>query len=176
MIFTDGIWWLIIVFCLVFWIPQNVFHEGSHAIFIKLFKGKILEFFPFPSKRLDGMFSWAHIKYQYQKDMSETELGLISSGPLMMSFLMIIITSFLIFQFNLNPVVDSILISLYITNWFDASYNLSTFYRKPYSKPMTDGWRSAKHFNILTSHARIFTFGWQTIFGSLIFLPLWILK
>ncbi len=55
-------WWFLATIP-VFWFLQNVYHEGSHAIFGFLVEGReLLGFYPYPHKH-DGRFYFARYHY-----------------------------------------------------------------------------------------------------------------
>lgn len=51
MLFQDSWWWFVPLMALAWWFPQNVLHEGSHALVYKALGYKITDFKPYPNRK-----------------------------------------------------------------------------------------------------------------------------
>jgi hypothetical protein len=166
----DTIWWVALISAVGFWLPQNVIHEGAHAVAARHWGAKIISFWPFPSKKL-GYFTFAHVRWQWgERHVDETADGVIAIAPQALNTLLLMVI--LIFAPRIeNQVAFSILFGLAVTNFVDGAYNLSTLYRKRPEKARTDGWRWAVAWYVGDKQGRALVALWQLGFALMLFAP-----
>lgn len=117
-------WWqflLVIGLSLLFWFPQNVFHEGCHAIAVKFRGGKITAFKPYPHKR-DGKLYFASVSWSINKELFPRERALISIAPWIGNEAVLLIC-FILNTAISNPVATAILFSISVVNFIDFFNN-----------------------------------------------------
>jgi len=166
--------WLIPIFGILMWLVQNLQHELAHAIVAKSSGAKIIEIWPFPSKKL-GYFSWAYVIFYFEKSPSRIQEGFISAAPFIAAGINMLLIS-LILGFHgmiIHPALSTFLCVMFVTNLVDSSYGLSTFYRKK-PKISTDGWKFSSAWNIPEKIVRFVPIAWKVIFISAILLQLFL--
>ena len=110
--------WLWILICaILFWIPQNALHEGSHALMAKCFGQKIIKFWPIPGK-LHGKWMFAYVQY-YGKKLFGWPKRLVTAAPQLLNVILLSILSILAIYFE-HPVIYALI----ITNTADLAANL----------------------------------------------------
>lgn len=166
----NTVWWIDLIAALALWLPQNAIHEGAHAVAARHWGGKIIEFWPFPSKKL-GYFTFAHVRWQWAEGHpDETADGVVAIAPQALNTLLLMVI-FIIEPRISNPVASSILFGWALTNFVDGAYNLSTLYRKRPEVARTDGWRWAVAWKVGDGQGRALVALWQLGFALLLFAP-----
>lgn len=80
----------ILCYALLLWMPQNVIHEGSHALMGRTMGWRIKRFWPFPGCRL-GYFTFAHVVFSLPppRHMTRKRFGLIKIAPIFTNVVLI---------------------------------------------------------------------------------------
>ena len=165
--------WLMPIFIILLWLPQNVHHEGSHALAAKLFSATDVKIYPFPEWS-DSWFPdrFAHMTYKLDPDNmpSENERAIISFAPQLTSTFWIVVLILVLIYVNIPLWLYTLVSALIVVNFIDASVNLSSVFRV-IPKDNQDTWNFIKYIGIKVWLMRIIILTWYMIFGSAIFIP-----
>ena len=171
----ETLFWLLPILVLVWWIPQNAQHESAHAVAVMHWGGDILRFWPFPGRMSDGHWSWAHVEYRWTNGRPDiTADGVVSIAPQFLNTVTLLVL-LSISRWDIGLIPNTILCALYITNYIDGAYNLSTFYRKEPEVKRTDGWEFQHCWQIPVWLCRVGTVCWQAFFLVHLLVPVSIL-
>lgn len=152
----------ILLLMLLLWIPQNAAHELAHAAMHRLAGDKIVRIWPFPGFT-EGHFSFASMRYHREGTVSPFVDGLCSSIPQIANTI-VLVGLMPLHLFALTPLIHHAVCAWGLVNFIDGAVNLSTFYR-PEPHPSKDGWQTARHWQLNHTACRVFTAGWQILFG-----------
>jgi len=135
---------------LLLWLPQNVQHEGMHALAAKRYGASITKLWPFPSRGEDGHFRFAYVLWE-GGEYTDREYGWISAAPQIANVAVTVLLLPLLHLVALPAALFTILGAWAVVNWFDGSVALATFYRRapdeespswwPGYAEHTDGWK-----------------------------------
>jgi len=158
---------LLLLFVLILWLPQNIQHEGMHAIIAKLFGAEEVKIYPLPTW---GPKSWIPKYFAYMtyrnlpKDTSDFKRGFISCAPQIANTLVIAFVILANIILPLPAMLSIFLFALILVNFIDGATNLgSLLVRK--EGHSNDAWDAIKHFKISTGVGRIMVFFWYLILG-----------
>jgi hypothetical protein len=121
------------------WFLQNVIHELSHGLTIKLGCGWNFKIWPFPSNKL-GRFTFAHTiweKTASSKDPTDSGWALIYIMPRLTNIMFMMLSVILLYVCS-NTILSMILLVFMWTNFVDFCVGLFSSLKKP-SK--SDIWR-----------------------------------
>jgi hypothetical protein len=163
---------LTLLVALALWLPQNAAHEGAHILAARQWGAKLVEFVPWPSKKL-GYFTWAHVRWRWENGHPGS-IGdaLTAIAPQFTNTVVLILCAGLYLVLPESPWGRSILTGWAITNFVDGAYNLSTVWRKRPESARTDGWRFVLAMGVKTSTARVGVLTWWILFGGALFAPI----
>lgn len=163
---------LMLLFCALWWIPQNLQHEGAHALTAQYFGATITKIWPFPGM-ISGRWVWAYVQYVQVVRFTSVQEALVSAAPVITNTVSLIIyfthLAFLSPLLASYVVLNSFLAAWAINNYVDGAYNLSTFYRRA-PKMSTDGWKFWEASGFSHTALLIHTISWQLSFGILFLL------
>jgi hypothetical protein len=168
--------WASFVAALIFWLPQNLLHEGAHAMVAKRYGAEITRVWPFPGRMPNGEFAFAHVLWCWTAGTPGTHAqALIAIAPQLSNtlFLIVAVVLMALVGDEMPTLVAAILCGLAITNYIDGAVNLSTFYRQepPDEKKHTDGWRYQLLSRQTIFMLRMLTSCWQVVFLVILLLP-----
>ena len=113
-------WIVTLAVILPFWFLQNVIHELSHGLTLKLGWKWNFSIYPLPSMKL-GRFTWAHVKYERTEESKEVDKegwALIRIMPKLVNIVFMLLASVLAAGIS-NNVVTMILLVFAWTNFID---------------------------------------------------------
>ena len=118
--------WVVAVSALLMWLPQNVQHEGAHALVAKFYGATDIAIWPFPSKRLSGRFTWAHVQWRWTESVRPAQRA--SLAPQVLNTLLLL-ALFAVFRlWEIPHPLFSILTAWYLVNLIDGAVNFATVY------------------------------------------------
>lgn len=145
-------WIVLLVAIIPFWLLQNVIHELSHGLTLKLGWGWKFKIWPFPSTKL-GRFTFAHVTYEKTPDSADPpEYGwaLVSIMPRIVNVAFIALSSLLLAVFA-NKIVSVLVLVFMWTNLIDFCVGLLSSLR---SSNQADIWRFQARLGIPVDYLR----------------------
>jgi hypothetical protein len=144
-----------IVLCVVivpFWLLQNVIHELSHGLTLKLGWKWNFEIWPFPSNRL-GRFTFACITYEENlnsKNPGDSGWALVSIMPRIINIILIFLLVSML-ALCTNKIISIILLVFVWTNLIDFCVGLLSSLKKP---NQSDIWEFQKYLGVPVNYLR----------------------
>ena len=116
----DTHWIVTLIAIIPFWFLQNVIHELSHGLTIKLGWKYDFSIYPFPSNKL-GRFTWAHFTYTATSESKEPNnegWALVHIMPKLVNILFILVSTILAAAISNNTATMLLLVFAW-TNFID---------------------------------------------------------
>lgn len=154
---------LFLAFVLLLWIPQNVQHEGMHALAAKSFGAYNIKMRPYP-KWEEGKWwpkYWALMSYRTDGSLSDKQYGLISCAPQLTNTVIMIVVASILFFVTMPTWLTILLFAVYVVNFTDGCFNLSSLYKM---EGGNDAWTAIKYFNIKLTAGRAIVTVWNLTF------------
>ncbi len=159
---------LFLLFVLLLWFPQNVQHEGMHAIAVKMFGAYDIKLRPYPKWEKGKWWPkyFALMTYKIDKKMEDWQSGLFSSAPQITNTVIMSVVIFILLFSSLPVWLTSLLFAIFIVNFIDGGANLGSLIirKEGYSN---DAWDAIKDFKISTNTGRVLVVVWYTVFAAL---------
>jgi hypothetical protein len=166
--------WLWILVSILWWLPQNVQHEGAHVVAYRAAGAEITEFVVYPTNQAGDFslkfwvsgFSWAHMRARYSSpDRTRLANAMTAIGPQLTNTLLLI-ALILVWPMT-SGLVAAVLTGLYVNNFVDGAVNLSSYYRpEPADENKhTDAWKFQRVLGLNRWFCRGCTALWQTSFA-----------
>jgi len=159
---------------LVLWLPQNVQHEGAHALLAKIYGSVITEFHPYPGK-LNGNSVFAYVRFSNPRKFTNPERAWISGAPWAANTIMLIFLAIANSQIH-NPIVSAILAGWMINNLADGINNCRLVLfadNEKLSRSHADLPRVARYDGYPPRLAKWMVGGWSVATIFLVFWALW---
>jgi len=129
------------------WELQNVLHELTHGLTIKLGWKWNFTLYPYPNTKL-GRFCFASVLYEKvagSKDMNDKDYGIVALAPKIMNLFFIILSSILACCFLHNDIAFGVLLVFITCNFIDFVFGILTLFRSA-PKEGVDLWVFQKGF------------------------------
>jgi hypothetical protein len=161
---------MVLLFALLLWLPQNVAHEGAHALAHRLCGDEVTELWPFPGWR-SGSFAFAYMRYRTVSGRkTRAQEALCAMAPQLLNTVVLLLTM-PVHRLELSGWVLNLVAAWSLVNFVDGAVNLSTFYRWG-ERPPTDGWRAAAALGAPVFACRAVAVSWQICMALHVFLLL----
>lgn len=143
-------WISILISIPILWFLQNIIHELSHGLTMKLGWNWDFKIWPFPSKRL-GRFSFACVKYfrnENSRDISDEGNTLVSIMPRISNILFIFISGTLLY-FHIGPAILLSILSVFIIcNYIDTMVGTLGILINSKKDSKSDIWSFQRYLNL----------------------------
>jgi len=152
-------WITLLISIPILWLLQNIIHELSHGLTVKLGWNWDFSIWPFPSRRT-GRFTFAHVKYFMNKSsqpIPDKGYALISIMPKISNLFFIIISACLLFLQLGHPIFLSVIAVFMICNYIDSFVGLKTAYQNKEKKINSDIWKFQTNSGLTVNEVRIFS-------------------
>ena len=150
-------WITILISIPILWLLQNIIHELSHGLTMKLGWSWDFKIWPFPSNRL-GRFTFAHVKYfknKNSKEVSEKERSLVSIMPKISNLIFIFLSGIFLY-FQIGPaILLSILVVFMLCNYIDFIVGTQSIFRNSKKDSKSDIWRFQRSLDLDLSKMRV---------------------
>jgi hypothetical protein len=161
--------WLLLVFILALWLPQNVIHEGSHALTAKILGAEDVKLYPYPKFEDGKLKHFAWMTYRFDKAQEEWVYSTISIAPQVANVFIVILCTTLLLLVSMPTVLFTFLLALAITNFIDVIVNTSSVYRK--EPVFNDVWKFIIINKLEPKYFRIGLVLFAVAFLLVLFLP-----
>ena len=165
-----NIFWITILISIIpLWALQNILHELTHGLTIKLGWKWNFTLYPYPNTKL-GRFAFASVLYEKvagSKDMTVKDNGIVAVMPKFMNLFFIILSSILAICFLHNTIIFGILLVFIVTNFIDFVFGILTLFRSA-PKEGVDLWIFQEGFGYSIHTLRDIGAIMISTFGSLI--------
>lgn len=159
-------WIVLLVAVIPFWLLQNVIHELSHGLTLRLGWNWDFKIWPFPSTAL-GRFTFAHVKYMKNSestDPPEAGWALVSIMPRIVNIVFILISAFFLAVFS-NMVVSILFLLFMWTNLIDFCVGMLSSLREPNK---SDIWKFQSYLGIPKDYLRYTCVGMTIYQGAFV--------
>ena len=125
-------WIVLLCSILPLWLLQNTIHKLAHSLTIYMGWKWKFSIYPFPSKRLDGRFTFAHVLYEMTEESkmpSKYGIALVSIMPKITNILFILKAQLWAVFFMEIPSISLIALLFSLFNFIDFAFGALQIFR-----------------------------------------------
>ncbi len=172
MIWVFSTTWLLILFIVLLWFPQNIHHEGMHALAAKFYGAKEVKLYPFPEwsdSWFPDYFAYMTYRFEYGDEPTDRSRALISGAPQIANTLWLMILLPILAYVSMPLWLYTFVSAFIVVQFIDAAVNLSSIFRK-IPRANQDTWNLVKYAKINPWVMRVIVLVWYILFGFFIFM------
>ena len=155
--------WMIAVCALLLWLPQNVQHEGAHALVARIYGHRITMFRPWPTRLGDG---WAFAAMAHSGPrLTDRAYGLIYAAPIIASTLVLVATYIALHLVEPGGWLAAALAGWALTSLVDGSVWFLTYARLSPSMAK-DGWKVLWYWQLSPWMGRVVGLCWLALWWA----------